>query len=245
MRMYGHCLCRSIPYDLNDLSPGPKFHQWNTIKISLLATSRQLYEEYNLLIWHTDVFSFDDPSAFTIFLESLNNQQRKNIRNLQIRPIASKCALPGQHGILCNEYPIVHVHQWNLEDSRDPLVHRLRGVKSLHIRMKYIGSRDRIQPSRLQLELALSNLQVLRLMPLERAIVSFSIEPFNKSRTTLDPEIKRLAAMFRRKLLDPSGLEKVKNAIWFMKGLRFHSQVSMNIFNPEYMNLSKGPRVLY
>ena len=232
-----HCLCRLTsngPVALHQTSPTLRFHQRNKVKVSILAASRQLYEECNLLIWHTNTFSFEEPSAFTSFLKRLNVQQRKNIRNLQIRPFASQSQHPGQYAIYheddYDEYEIVSVQDWKLGDSRNPLIHRLHGMKNLRIHMKYVGSYP-MGPSNLQLELAFSSLQVLRSMPLEHATVQIDIQPAGThDREAGGPNIKLLAAKFQEMLLDPAGAEKVKEVGVHMKGSRLHAPLPGNIF---------------
>ncbi|MDI1491880.1 MAG: hypothetical protein OHK93_003091 [Ramalina farinacea] len=219
------------------------FQPSNRVKVSILATSRQLYEECNLLIWHTNTFSFEVPTAFTIFLESLNTQQMRNIRNLQIRPLASQLTFPGQHGIYRNGNGdrIVGIQQWNLGDSRGQLIQRLHAVKSLRIQLKYVACGDVIEPSRFQLELALSNLQVLRSIPLEYATVDFDIRRLpGYADKTVDPKIKQLAAEFQRMLLDPAGPEKVKEFGVPKRPTRLHSQFPGNIFSSENIYFYMG-----
>lgn len=107
--------------------------------------------------------------------------------------------------------------------------------------MRYVGSRDSIEPSLLPLELALSNLQVLRLLPLERAVVKFDIRYLlGDAGKIVDAKIELLAAKFREMLLDPSGPEKVKKLEVPMKGSRLHSQLPSNIFCSQDMYLRKG-----
>ena len=228
-----HCLCRLTsngPVALHQTSPTLRFHQRNTVKVSILAASRQLYEESNLLIWHTNTFSFDDPSAFTIFLKSLSTQQKNNIRNLEIRPLISQDSYPGQLGVYRNGNRAVSIQDWDLGDSRDRLIHRLHGVRSLRLNIKYVCGRE---PSLLQLEAVLSHLQILRMMPLEYATVKFSIVPYSDSRKPLDLAIMRLAAMFQRILLDTSGRQKVKEVGILMKGWRLHSLSPTDIFSSQ------------
>ena len=190
-----------------------------------------------MLIWHTNIFSFEDPSAFTMFLKGCNTQQIRNLRNLQITPLAGQFTQHGQHSMVFHITPTVKFQQWNLGDGRDPLIHRFRGVKSLRIHMRYVGSQFPIERRHLQLELAelaLSSLQALRWMPLEHAMVKFDV--YGGAEQTLYPRMKLLAAVFQKMPLDPAGPERVKEFGGRMKGKRLHSQFPDSIFSSQDMS---------
>ena len=53
--------------------------------LSVLAVSRQLYEESNNILWQTNVFSFDRPVSFTIFNQSMNTAQKHKLKKIHLR----------------------------------------------------------------------------------------------------------------------------------------------------------------
>ena len=53
--------------------------------LSVLAVSRQLYEESNNILWQTNVFSFDRSECFIIFIRSMNLAQKRKLKKIHLR----------------------------------------------------------------------------------------------------------------------------------------------------------------
>ena len=52
--------------------------------LSVLAVSRQLYEESNNILWQTNIFSFDHPESFTRFNRGMNTAQKHKLKKIHL-----------------------------------------------------------------------------------------------------------------------------------------------------------------
>ncbi|KAL8699669.1 MAG: hypothetical protein Q9201_005876 [Fulgogasparrea decipioides] len=92
-----------------------------TMDLSLLSVSRQAYEEANQILWTTNTFCIDSPSAFKGFVTSLNFAQKNKMAKLHI---AMRLANQSENHTVRDK--------WD-KAINDRLIQKLRGLKSLDV----------------------------------------------------------------------------------------------------------------
>lgn len=66
-------------------SAGPiEFWDHETMRLTILRSSRQMYVETNQMLWATNTFSFTNPVALKRFMMKRNIHQKRLIRNLRL-----------------------------------------------------------------------------------------------------------------------------------------------------------------
>ena len=98
--------------------------------LSVLAVCRQLYEESNIILWKSNIFSFDDPNSFTEFVGSMNRAQKSKLSKIH----------------LSLNIPIDESSAWRIERWAKAIPGRiltpLKAVKTVHLTIDQYSSWD-------------------------------------------------------------------------------------------------------
>ncbi|KAL8722201.1 MAG: hypothetical protein Q9181_007538 [Wetmoreana brouardii] len=105
----------------NDSQNNPPAEQIPTMDLSLLSVSRQAYEEANHILWTTNTFCIDSPSAFKSVITSLNFGQKNKLAKLHI---AMRLANESENHMVRDKW---------CKAINDRLVEKLRGLESLDV----------------------------------------------------------------------------------------------------------------
>lgn len=96
------------------------------VDLRVLGVCRQIYEEANHLLWSTNTFSFDHPTSFNKFLQSLNPAQKRNLTALHFNTFI--CAYSGPY-------------EWGVA-LKISYINMLRGIETLHFSFERDWERD-------------------------------------------------------------------------------------------------------
>lgn len=169
----------------------------DTMRLTIMRSSRQIYVEANQVLWTTNTFSFTDPMAFKRFMSTRNVHQKRMLRNLRLE------------------------FEWSLPDSSKawnsalimPIVRSLSGLRNLRLFMSYdMGealytsvSNAYGWPVGSTLCEGLEKLSILPLQSVETAMISPKWSSTVGGWT--EAQKKAAAGRIRNLLLNPNGAE--------------------------------------
>lgn len=181
--------------DLDDEQPGPsrrmKFDEHETMRLTILAVSHQIYAEANCILWTTNTFSCPDGITFQRFMMTRTLSQKRLIRNLRFEM----------------EWVWVEEKPWNKAFSM-PLVKSMIGLRTLRLNIFYDMEElwHAVKDHFLQSTSFTEGLRKLSTLPLTDAEVVFRISG-HTSGLWQKADRDACAQKLRELLLNPDGAD--------------------------------------
>ena len=199
--------------------PLPLAHHANripTVSLTVLGTSRQLYEEATFLLWTTNIFSFDDHESFQCFLWSLTPAQKTKLKSLHISTDI------GDQAKSRNEYT-PNFHNWGYALTTAN-VKSLHGLRNLYLCFEQrfgtsYSNGDQYNFAKQYQDVDMVPFLRMRALPLTLVTVTLSDDVFSILKKKLG-DVRWTAATkneyaekIRTQILDPHGAEIVRAEI--------------------------------
>ena len=166
------------------------------VRLELLRTCRQIFQEANPILWPSNTFSFDDPDSLKHFMANINHVQRQLLSKIRF------------HMDFSTDH---EKRKWDITLIRAPLVASLKNLKTLHMYIEQGLIDLNCEPLSNAQEKLVTTITKLNIVPLQHVTVIIQNCEYGIPLNLLLPQEARLdwAERMMQKLLQskmlPSG----------------------------------------